>query len=60
MKLFGPLILALSAEAGIGGRVVEMVKSSSDNNEKRLMGEWVQWKNAIGKVYETIEEEIER
>ena len=40
--------------------VVEMVKSSSDNNEKRLMGEWVQWKNAIGKVYETIEEEIER
>lgn len=60
MKLFGPILLALSAEAGIGKDVVEMVKNQSSLNEKRLMSEWVTWKNTFKKVYDSFEEEIVR
>jgi len=60
MKIFNSLLLALSAEAGIGRNVVEMVKSATHDNENRLMEQWGMWKKAFKKTYETIEEEIER
>jgi cathepsin L len=60
MKLFNSLLLALSAEAGIGRNVVEMVKSATHDNENRLMEQWGMWKKAFKKTYETLEEEIER
>jgi len=60
MKLFTPILLALSADAGIGRNVVEMVKTATDNNEHRLVNEWGMWKKAFKKVYQTIEEDVER
>ena len=35
-------------------------KILSDKNEQRLTKEWLTWKNKFGKVYESMEEEIER
>ena len=32
----------------------------SDKNEQRLMTEWNVWKNKFGKMYQTMEEEVER
>lgn len=64
MKLFAPILLACnlfnSAEAGIGRKVVEMVKTATDNNDKRLLTEWGIWKKTFEKTYETIEEDIVR
>jgi len=60
MKLFAPLLLAMGAQAGVGSRVVEMVKDQTSNTEHRLLGEWKDWKEAFEKVYETAEEELER
>lgn len=60
MKLFGPILLALSVQAGIGRDVVEMVKNASNVNERRLMSEWVLWKKAFKKVYDSFEEEVQR
>jgi len=60
MKLFNAVLLAGAAQAGIGGRVIDMVRSNSDKNEQRLTKEWLTWKNRFGKVYESMEEEISR
>jgi len=60
MKLLNISMFAAATNAGVGQRVVEMVQSNSDKNEQRLMTEWNVWKNKFGKMYQTMEEEIER
>lgn len=60
MKLFNISMFAAAAQAGVGQRVVEMVQTNSDKNEQRLMTEWNVWKNKFGKMYQSMEEEVER
>lgn len=60
MKLFTPILLAACADAGLGRNVVEMVKKATDNKEHRLIEEWGIWKKTFKRVYDTIEEDIER
>merc|ERR1712235_236791 len=49
MKLFNAVLLAGAAQAGVGSRVIDMVRSNSDKNEQRLTKEWLTWKISLAK-----------
>jgi hypothetical protein len=59
MKLFGPLIIAFSVESTNAGNTIEN-KSSLSSKVDGLFKEWNSWKKPLGKMYETVEEEITR
>lgn len=59
MKLFGPLIIAFSVESTNAGNNIEN-ESSLSSKVDGLFKEWNSWKKPLGKMYETVEEEITR